>query len=285
MAFAVSPKSIKGLLSIAASASLLFSSAVNAAVDVTWGLKGGDVSNNNSIYASSATGGTYTYTGNDGDSNTSNNVSVRISGWAQNNNDQIYNHDHRLIHYGSGLGLYHQNNDGDHEIDNWGYQEFVVFHFDEPVSLATYSFGWVDTDADSTVLAYDPNGDGHHQGSESNSDLGLTSSDSVSDLIANGWDAVGHYEGNSSAPQNINISSDTSDIFSSYWIIGAYLSDITPLLSGGSHKKDAFKLASIGVMRKSPDTPDGETPVPSSAYLLLIGLAVFARRKNHTRAD
>ena len=279
MAHAVSPRTVKGFLSIAASVSLLIAPTIYAAVDVTWGLKGQDVSGSNSIYASTATGGTYTYTGNDGDTNASNNVSVKISGWAQHYDDRIYNHNSQLIHYGSGLGLYHQYNDGDHEIDNAGYQEFIVFHFDEPVSLSTYSFGWVDTDADSTVLAYDPNGDGLHTGSETNSDLGLTSSDSVSDLLTNGWDAIGHYEGNSSAPQSIDISSDTADIFSRYWIIGAYLSDITPLLSGGSYKKDAFKLASLGVMREPTDTPDGETPAPSSAYLLLIGLAVFARRK------
>lgn len=279
MAHAVSAKTVKEFLCFSVSSLLFLSSTVNAAVDVTWGLKGQDVSGYNSIYASTATGGSYTYTGNDGDTNAGNNVSVRISGWAQNASDSIYNHDNRLIHYGSGLGLYHQNNDGDHEIDNWGYQEFIVFHFNEPVSLATYSFGWVDTDADSTVLAYDPMGDGLYNGSETNANLGLTSSDSVSDLITNGWDAIGHYEGNSSAPQNINISADTNSIFSSYWIIGAYLSDITPLLSGGSYKKDAFKLASIGVMKTPNDPPNGETPAPNSAYLFLIGLAVFARRK------
>lgn len=265
---------------LAASASLIAANTY-AAVDVTWGLTRSDVGYSSSVYASTATGGTYTYTGADGDADASNDISMTISGWAatgSNPSGGINNYDSDLIHYGHGLGLY-RSNDSDHEIDNLGTDEFIVFHFSEPVSLATYSFGWVDTDADSTLLAYDPNNDGFHTGSETNASLGLQSSETIGDLLSNGWDAIAHYPGTSAAPQTIDTTGETASIFSSYWIIGAYLSDITPQLSGGLHKKDAFKLASLGVMRNPPDEPPGgEAPIPSSAYLFLIGLAALGRK-------
>ncbi|MGH1374001.1 MAG: exosortase-dependent surface protein XDP1 [Cellvibrionaceae bacterium] len=264
----------KGLLA-AASLALFASLGVNAAVDATWGLKRSDVGYSYSVYASTATGGTYNYVGNDGDSDNSNNITANISGWAETSG--IRNYNSNLVHWSGGIGL-DRSNDG-HAVDNSGSDEFLVFRFSEPVSISTYSFGWVGNDGDSTLLAYDPNNDGFHDGYESNASLGLQSSQDIGDLISNGWDAIGHYAGNSNNQQTINPSTDTQDIFSSYWIIGAYLSDITPLLSGGLHTKDAFKLSSIGVMRHTPDTPDGEAPIPSSAYLILLGLALLRRQR------
>jgi len=281
---------IKRVFTAMVSATLLVTFSAYSAVDVTWGLTRSDVGYSSSVYASTASGGDYTYTGNDGDVDLSNDLTMTISGWAETGQDPsggILNYDANLIHYGHGLGLYRSNiGDSDHEIDNLGPDEFIVFRFNEPVSLASYSFGWVDTDADSTLLAYDPNDDGFHDDTETNSSLGLTSSDTIGDLVSNGWNAVGHYAGNNTAPQTVDTTTETSDIFSSYWIIGAYLSDITPLLSGGLNQKDAFKLSSIGVMRHTPpDTPNGEAPIPSSAYLLLLGLAVFGRRLNNLHID
>lgn len=271
---------IKRTAMVIASSAALVAVNVYSAVDVTWGLKRSDVGYSGSVYASTATGGTYTYTGNDGDANPANNINMTISGWATSGTNPsrgINNHSSSLVHWGGGLGL-DRPNDG-HAVDNRGHDEFIVFHFSEPVSLATYSFGWVDQDADSTLLAYDPNNDGFHSGSQTNATLGLQPSETVSDLLSNGWDAIAHYPGNGTAPQSIDTTNETSDIFSSYWIIGAYLSDITPQLSGGLYKKDAFKLASLGVMRRPPDEPPGgEAPIPSSAYLFLIGLAAFGRK-------
>ncbi len=264
--------------SVITAASLLFLSAmgVNAAVDATWGLKRSDLGYSYSVYASTATSGTYNYTGNDGDTDSSNNITANISGWAETSG--IRNYNSNLVHWSGGLGL-DRSNDG-HAVDNSGSDEFLVFRFSEPVSISTYSFGWVGNDGDSTLLAYDPNSDGFHSGSESNASLGLQSSQDIGDLISNGWDAIGHYAGNSNDQQTINPSSETQDIFSSYWIIGAYLSDISPLLSGGLNTKDAFKLASVGVMRHTPDTPppSGQAPIPNSAYLLLLGLVLLRQR-------
>lgn len=270
---------IKRALLAVTSLMLLSALSSQAAVDVTWGLKRTDVGYSNSVYASTATGNTYNYTGNDGDSDNTNNIIANISGWAETSG--IENHNSRLVHWGGGLGL-DRPSDG-HAVDNSGPDEFLVFRFSEPVSISTYSFGWVGNDGDSTLLAYDPNADGFHSGVESNSALGLESSEDIGDLISNGWDAIGHYAGNSNNVQTINPSNETQDIFSSYWIIGAYLSDITPLLAGGLNTKDSFKLASIGVMRHTPDTPppSGEAPIPSSAYLLLLGLALL-RQKSKT---
>lgn len=267
---------IKKYLITAVSITLFSALSANAAVDATWGLTRTDVGYSNSVYASTASSGTYNYIGNDGDSDNSNNITANISGWAETSG--IRNYNNNLVHWGGGLGL-DRSNDG-HAVDNSGSDEFLVFHFSEPVSISTYSFGWVGNDGDSTLLAYDPNNDGLHSGYESNAALGLQSSQDIGDLVSNGWDAIGHYAGNSNNSQTIDPSNDSKDVFSSYWIIGAYLSDITPLLSGGLNTKDSFKLSSIGVMRHTPDTPppSGEAPVPSSAYLLLLGLALLRQK-------
>lgn len=247
---------------------LLPAATAQAAVDVTFGLSSYDVGG--SQYASSATSGSYNYTGSDGS------TTVTISGWAANDGGGgLYNQNGSLYHWEGGLGLYRGGpwwNEDDHEIDNSGPDEFLVFQFSEPVSLANYSFGWVDTDADSTVLAY-----GNDSNSLTNSQLGLTSGDSIGDLVSNGWNAIGHYNGGNYAPQTIDPSANTGNVFSSYWIVGAYLSDITPTLAFGSNRKDAFKLASLGITLQPRDNPPG-VPVPATLTLTLAGLFLLRRR-------
>lgn len=253
------------------------SAATQAAVDISWGLKSSDVGYSSTVSANQATGGNYTYTGSDGS------TTVTVSGWAGTGttpSGAINNYNSSLVHYGHGLGQYRSNNgDSDHEIDNLGPDDFLVFQFSEPVSIASYSFGWVDTDADSTLLAYTDS----LSGSLSTDQLGLTSSaapggNTIANLVNNGWSAIGHYDGNSTAPQSVDPSADTADVFSSYWIIGAYLSSISPTLYNGTKHKDAFKLASIGVMRDKPGTPNSETPVPASLSLVLLGLFMLRKR-------
>jgi hypothetical protein len=257
-------------------AASLLSLHAQAAVDSSWDFRSSSLGVSSGTWTSTATGGSYSFLGSDSS------TTVTISGWTANNDNNsgdntvgtIQNRDSKLIHYGGGLGMNKSSGD-DHEIDNFYYDEFVVFEFSEPVSIASYSFGWVDTDADSTLLAYtdDP------EGPNTNAELGLTNSDYVGDLVANGWTAIGHYPGNDTAPQTIDPSGDTANVFSSYWIIGAYLSDITPLLAGGTDKKDAFKLASVGVMKPGDTPPSGETPTPGSVPLIALGLLLLYRKK------
>ncbi|WP_439136269.1 exosortase-dependent surface protein XDP1 [Pseudomaricurvus sp.] len=205
---------------------------------------------------------------------TNSSLTATVSGWADTSDDgRIENFNSELQDFGSsGLGLDRSSrNDGDHEIDNEGHQEFLVFNFSSPVSIAGYNFGWIDTDSDSTLLAY--------QGPDS--DLGLTQSDGTEDLVSHGWTAIGHYLGGNNT-YSMDTSGQTGGIYSSYWIIGSYLSDVTASsfnfnVNAG---KDAFKLSSLNASTRPPDTPPptGEAPAPASLGLLLGGLYLLQRR-------
>lgn len=209
---------------------------------------------------------------------TNSSLTATVSGWADTSSysGSIRNFNSEVVQYGNnGLGLNRlSQNDGDHEIDNSGHKEFLVFQFSDPVSISGYNFGYIDTDSDSTLLAY--------QGS--NNDMGLTTSDGIEDLVDHGWNAIGHYMGNSST-YSVDTSGQTGSIYSSYWIIGSYLSDVSASIFSNSYysnygdsKKDAFKLSSLSASTKPPGSPPLETPAPASLALLLSGLYLLQRR-------
>ncbi|MBU3070866.1 hypothetical protein KOI40_13650 [Aestuariicella sp. G3-2] len=234
-----------------------------AAVDPTWDFTGS--------YSNTSAGLLF--------QSTNSSMTATVSGWADTGAyGGINNFSNELVQFGSsGLGLDRQTvDDGDHEIDNYGHQEFLVFHFSAPVSISGYNFGYIDTDSDSTLLAY--------QGA--NDDLGLSSSDGTDQLVDHGWTAIGHYLGNSGT-YSVDSSGQTGGIYSSYWIIGSYLSDVSANLFSSSWysytdgKKDAFKLSSL--TSSTPTTPPGspptsEAPAPASLGLFLGGLYLLRRR-------
>lgn len=240
----------------------LASAHSQAAVDPAWDFTGS--------YSTTSSGFVF--------QSTNSSVTATVSGWADtSSNGSIQNFNSELVQYGSnGLGLDRRTeNDGDHEIDNLGHQEFLVFHFSEPVSISGYNFGYIDTDSDSTLLAYQGN----------NNDLGLSSNDGTEDLVNHGWTAIGHYLGNSGT-YSVDSSGQTSDIYSSYWIIGSYLSDVSANLFSNSrysryadNNKDAFKLSSLNSSTRPPSSPPtSEAPAPASLGLLLGGLYLLQRR-------
>lgn len=169
----------------------------------------------------------------------------------------------------SGVGARHADSEStsspQHAIDNDGRIESVLFSFaGDKVNLSATYFGWVDNDSDYSVYAYTGAGTGGV--------AGLT----YADLTSNGWSLVGHYNSNSSAgSKSIN-----SDIFSSYWLIGAY----NGTGSGMDTKKDYFKLKSV-TGATCADTPGGkgcgsDTPppggsIPEPGTLLLVGIGML----------
>lgn len=167
----------------------------------------------------------------------------------------------------SGVGTRHA--DGEttsspqHAIDNDNRIESLLFNFaGDKVNLSATYFGWVNNDSDYSVYAYTAAGAG--------SVAGLT----YAGLTSNGWSLVGHYNSNSSAgSKTIN-----TDIFSSYWLIGAY----NGTGSGMDTNKDYFKLKSV-TGATCADTPGGrgcgDTPpggsVPEPGTLLLVGIGML----------
>lgn len=184
-----------------------------------------------------------------------------------------------LTPWSGGLGVKH--NDGEstdspqHAMDNDYRIESLLFSFaGDKVSLSATYFGWVHNDSDYSVYAY--------TGAGAGSVAGLT----YAGLTSNGWSLVGHNNSNSSAGSK---PIDT-DIFSSYWLIGAY----NGTGSGMDTNKDYFKLKSVtgatcadtpggrGCGRGTP--PGGSIPEPGTLLLVGIGMLGLTRMKRRQTA-
>lgn len=211
------------------------------------------------------------------------NQTATVSGWAAPKNPYgaVSDHNDALFHW-QGIGL-DRDNDG-HVIDNGGWDEFLIFEFNEPVSISDYSFGFVheNHDWDSTVLAFSPD------------DLDATYLSPAGNTIANmtsaGWEAIGHYgappfEGEP-LEATVDISTQTQGgsevIYSSYWAIGAFMDTVSADTFGsvGTSVWDGFKLSGLSVLTQ-PDTPNTEVPAPATLLLLALGW-MFMRRYQGT---
>ena len=244
--------------------------------DVWW-----DFRTSNNTYASTVTGGTYEYTSED-----TTNTQVTISGWSESNSNgggTLTNASNQLVHWGqNGLGIY-ESNSPNHAVDSSGADEFILFTFEEEVSLICYSFGWPDAnggvDYDSTL--------GYWDGSGSNTPdpAGLT----IGQLGSEGWKLAGEYTNN---PQDYTIvnndarldaSADTVDqeIYSRYWIVGAYMTQFPGSTLGSNYAgNDYFKLASVSVVTRpnTPPPPGGEVPTPAPLALMAAGLFLLRKK-------
>ena len=208
---------------------------------------------------------------------TSSSLTLTVSGWTEYSGS-ITNTNNYLGNNGYGLIIDRPNDS--HMIDNGGADEFVLLSFSEPVSLVNYSFGYTGSDYDSTLLYWD--------GAEPTavSDLPLAGLNTNA-LTSNSWAAVGHYANTYAYDSNgstsggddvIGAGTQSSSIYSSHWIIGAYMSDITAAVycdtvDGGN---DFFKLSSVDINRRPSD---GGGEVPSPAPLALIAAGLFLLRK------
>lgn len=149
----------------------------------------------------------------------------------------------------------------EHAIDNNGRYEMLLLSFSQTVQLDSVKLGWMSTDSDITVMAYNGAGSGASS-LNGNTWAGVSSA----------WTSIGNYSNvGTAAPKAVN----AGGVSSSYWLIGAY----NPLAGGGSLSagNDYIKMMSVTT------TPGNQVPEPGTLALLGLGLlGVLARQKRQT---
>ncbi|MBW8370447.1 MAG: PEP-CTERM sorting domain-containing protein [Thiobacillus sp.] len=167
----------------------------------------------------------------------------------------------------SGLGTRHADNEStsspQHAVDNYERKESILFSFTgDKVNLTSSYFGWIANDSDFSVYAY--------TGAGAGSVSGLT----YGSLTSNGWTLVGHYNEASQSNNNGDNKDFANNIFSSYWLIGAYNG------ASADSKSDYFKLKTVSGLTCA-DNPGGQgcggggSQVPEPGTLLLLGIGLL----------
>jgi hypothetical protein len=158
----------------------------------------------------------------------------------------------------NGLGV-EQANSPNHAIDNQGGDyDMLLLSFDKMVSLLSADIGWLQTDADVSILAF----------------TGTNFSGSIAGQtwtsLLSSWTVIGNYDRNSAGSFAVN----AAGLSSNYWLIGAYNQAFGGNLSPNN---DFFKLRGISVKETIKVV---KVPESSSLLLLLLGLSgVIALRR------
>jgi len=176
-----------------------------------------------------------------------------------------------------------------HATDNSGRYDSILFNFTTAVALTQVSMGWVQNDADFSLLRYIGDGSGSPDNLTNETYSGLTSGGS--------WELVGNYNSFSGGADNqtanvngsgvnyngSNINSDLTKT-SSLWLVAA--------MNGNwgwtDSNKDYFKLKSLaGYTPPPPDIPG--VPEPSTLALMSMSFLAFGftqrRRKRNLALD
>ena len=167
-------------------------------------------------------------------------------------------------------GDYQEGISPEHSIDNDGRFDMLLLSFTTSVDVDQVKMGWPSSgyDSDITVLAYT----GPAPFNAATKLVGLT----YTNLLGNGWMAIGNYYNVGTAVTNIN----GGNISSSYWLIGAY----NPVAYYGSAynsqtmsktydgSPDYVKLASVFT---SPPSGGDNGKVPEPGTLALFGAALL----------
>lgn len=263
---------------------LLAVTSFAANASVSWNFKTSSPSTGD-YRISSTTAGTYQFSGSDMTTVTTLSAwsaPVSGSGNISNVNSLLAHNEYGLVidqngygADGTGYGLSGSPNDN-HAIDNGGNYEFVMFDFgDKEFSLDAFNIGWHGGDSDVTVMAYQ-GGTPTSQPAENIAGAGLAG------LPANGWSVISHHANPGAGSESVN--SHLDSVYSSYWIIGAYMSAVGTGTNTGDtitdSNWDGIKLAGItGSIRSTPPSPTGDVPEPGTLLLTALGLAFIARKK------
>ncbi len=238
-------------------------------------------------FAVSGVASAATWTFNNTVSNTQNGVTATASAWANTvGSANVLLESAYLTTWGSsGLGVKNKDSsagdtnegsDPEHAIDNDQRKDSVLFSFaGDKVNLSQTYFGWVSSssgygDSDFSVYAF--------TGAGSADLAGVTYTDAG--MAGAGWTLIGHHNGGGSAGwKTIN----ASDIYSSYWLIGANA-------GANDSKKDAFKMLKVAGTSCADNpqgngcgyTPPGGVPEPGTLLLMgagLLGMTRLVRRQ------
>ncbi|MFT3847302.1 MAG: PEP-CTERM sorting domain-containing protein [Propionivibrio sp.] len=235
---------------------------VSAATTWTLASDYGSISSGVTVTALSNTGGT------NNSANAANNgalQTIQTATWT-NTWGGIYNAD------ACTSGSYCDTNENaspEHSIDNNQRYDMALLTFSDLVKITDLKLGWVSTDSDVTVMAYNGSGAPTLVGKK------------YSDLVSLGWVSIGNYSDLGTTTKAIN----SGGVFSSYWLIGAYNPLANP--GGGSvtgNSYDYVKLASVtgcisGTIGCNP--LENDAPEPGSMALFGLGLLglVFQRKR------
>ncbi|BBB30014.1 exosortase-dependent surface protein XDP1 [Neptunomonas japonica] len=250
-------------------------SSLNANASVSWNFK---TTNSGDYRVSSTTSGSYEFvSGGSGAVTTLSAWSAPVSGSSQitNVNSLLAHNQYGLVidqdGYGADGSGYGNSGGDSHAIDNGGKYEFVMFDFgDKDFSLDAFDIGWYSGDSDVTVMAYQGGTPGSQPAEHIN---GVN----LSGLAANGWSVISHHSNPGTGSESVN--SNLEPVYSSYWIIGAYMSAV----GAGSGDMitdsnwDGIKLAGITGTISSPP-PTNSVPEPSTLLMMALGLAVVSRK-------
>lgn len=215
-------------------------------------------------------------------------ITADISGYSDTTGSSDLALESGNLHYysGGGWGLVNQDENGagsQHTFDNVGSYlnggggqitnpdandyDMALVSFDTSVELKAIDFGYINTDGDFSVLAFDMTADYASNNRSTWSDV----ADSTD------WIKVGNYDADNTGYYSIN-NSNTS---SRYWLIGAYNSAFSEALENVGQLFDGNDQFKIRKLKAESTTDAEEVSSPATLGLMLLGaFGVIARRKN-----
>jgi MYXO-CTERM domain-containing protein len=192
----------------------------------------------------------------------------------------------KIEDWSGGFGVSYSGESGtspEHAMDNNGKLEMLMFSFDTSFALSNVTIGWPSStyDTDISILAWTGAGDPRTAVTGSNEN----------NLLATGWDLVGHYGNlNDYEARAVN----GSAVSSSYWIVSAFSKYGDASAPSWDGSKDFMKLYSIKgqftCVNSNPNDPScnpgggggGNVSEPGSialAGLALVGVFGVRRRR------